>query len=232
MNKPPEKETLMHRLDKHPWIHWIVERRVGLSYAFFGVILALLLLFRFAGFRKDHAAQDFISADYQLQKLMQGEGDEQKDSLDALKTLVQKHQSLQAKLDGPIAQSLIAIEEIEEARPFVERAIPFLEQSDAAHFSTFSTLSLLVAEGKYEEALSKSQAFQNTLESEPKLKLYNLVRMALLEEALGQDASKTFEALKQALIGQKQEAIDPLLDLFHGSNLSLIDFIEESTKKS
>jgi len=221
----PEKNSTMHRLNQNPAIRWVVKHRTTLSYVFFGLLFLTLLVFRFANGRTKAASSDYIQVKRELDLLKKGDSQ----ALNRLQILIKKHPDLQAKLDGPVAQSLILMRQMELAKPFADRSLKTLEKEDLPLYLEFADISILVADEEFELAMQKAKSLQEKLEEKPSLHFYNLLRIALLKEKLG--LNPDWHSLKEHVALQKEAAFEPILSLFDETSLSLNDFIKAKSEQ-
>lgn len=105
--------------------------------------------------------------------------------------IVQRHRELQPQYDGRLAQYWIKGRSPEMAAPYMDR-IALRTAKNAPLYTQFTQGSLLIAEGKSEEALEQTEILK-TLVSEktsPLLSACVTLRCALLQEELGRPEAK------------------------------------------
>src|SRR5689334_10451998 len=122
-----EKIDLSDSLADHPFIQWVSQNGKNLLWILLALIIFFLLFNRFTGGSGGTEA-NYLSAENEFitfQKSINGKSDPkvQKESLDKLKAILKSYPALQAKYDGPIAQTLIDQGDIKEATTFVDRTL-------------------------------------------------------------------------------------------------------------
>jgi hypothetical protein len=127
-------------------------------------------------------------------------GSDTDDSLQKLQTILKKHPELHAKYDGAIAQALLSAQNPTEAAPYAERTLQRTQGETPAPYLDYASTTLLIANGKYDEALKAAQSLKSNTEY-PTLYAFNLLRIAFLNREL-----KNTQAEKAAWAEVKQLA--------------------------
>ncbi len=198
------------------------------------LLLAALLVFGVTSFlflrmgaRGASFVQEYMEADRLHSRLIAGK-------LEGVRNLfafVKKYPAVQPFFHHALYQSFLLEGEIEEAKKLSAQV---LERSECleSHYRMFAETSLLIEEGRLEEALKAAIDLQANLKhlnfSEyQKLYIFNLLRIVGLEKRLGIEFSchKELETLLSkedtALLGKTKEEI---LAHFQEGDLSLADF--------
>lgn len=216
--------------------------------AIFVGVIALLLVMVFViklGNKKHKHEADFVSATNSFVKWEQVL-DSNNDELKNLATLMKRHPELKAEYEAKLAQDFIAVQESKKAREFGSKVI---ERTNQPYYSDYAQASLLLSEGKFEEALEQAlylkrqmledEAFwekaQGVKNYGSGLFAFNLMRIATLYQELGMkdrelEAWRELKAFagwnapqKDARI--KQEGFQSLLNHFTVQDMTLLDYI-------
>lgn len=186
-------------------------------YALVAIILSATLVARLASHRKSKGEHDFLQAPLSL-----AEG-----RVDELEEIFTRHSELRPKYDGPIAQFLIKANEPEMATLYAEQMLG-RTSNYASLYADFSKTTLLIENGRYTTALTQALSLQKELapKEDSLLKLYNLLRIALLQQELG-DKSAEKEAWSR-LLQEFSEKPNPtqqtFLNTFQRGNITLIQY--------
>lgn len=229
--------------DDHPVFDWLENN--GKSLFFAGIILAILLilLLRYTANQNTAAEHDYFQAANAVELLQnpsKAEG-----ALNDLRVIIAKHPELNARYDGIIAQDLLAANEVSQAKPYAEKNFHRVASDLNPLFLKYSENSLLIAEGKLEDALKNAKLlkaemqenFKNGAEHfEPKLYLFNLIRIGMIEKTLNlhSDEFKTWEELLQ--ISKKETSLpittydfEKVIKHFEITGVTFLEFIRESS---
>ncbi len=174
-------------------IDWL-KGHVSLVISGCAILVAVLIgAGRFLGWFQGGGEVDFVSADVAYRKWDGG-----KETLAKLEKILKRHPELHVKYDGAIAQKLLRSSESGLAQGYANAAIKRMG-SFSPHYTDFSKASLLIAQGKLEEALASAKQLKIQMENDNGfwekrshivshgsiLYAYNLVRIAALEKAAG-----------------------------------------------
>ncbi len=167
-----------------------------------------------------------------------------------------RHPELQAKFGTQIAQRLLSVGDASKAKLYASAALKRSHELTSPYYSQFSCNSLMISQGKYEEALTEAQRLKSAMEGDDPfwegrdkmiksgsvLYAYNLLRIASLQQQLGSKEGelKAWEELV-ANAGWKDkpsnlktydpEAYALLAQNFTQGDVSLLDFIEQRRKE-
>ncbi len=216
------------------WIKHHLSKIVGTGFVVLAGIIALTRLF------KGDAQVDFLAADiaYQHWEGVPGE------HLSKLQKILRKHPELHAKYDGAIAQKLLNSSEQGLAMSYAKAALKRME-GFSPYYIDFSQSSLLIAENKLEEALSRSKALKSSMEKDDGfwekkseivrhgciLYAYNLLRIAMLEKAAGTPEGELLAWKEFKENGGTSKVYDPeayqlIQSNFQNDEISLLDYIK------
>lgn len=167
-----------------------------------------------------------------------------------------RHPELQTKFGTQIAQRLLSLGEVNKANHYAKAALVRSQELKSLYYSRFSKNTLMIAEGKYSEALEEAKQLKRDLENDEAfwdrrdkfirsgtiLYAYNLVRIASLERQMGSKKGELMawdDLVRSA--GWKDfpansKTYDPdayslLAQNFTQGGVSLLDFIEQRKKE-
>ena len=141
--------------------------------------------------------------------------------------IVDRHHELQAKYGGRLAQLHLNEGNFELARSYAEALLKRTED-DANAYAQFTRTTLLIAEEKYQEALNQALALHEKIPEESHLlAAHNLLRIAILQDKLGEHSTASWSELLTFLEdGQLQETFLPA---FSQGELTLTDYANKQT---
>lgn len=217
-------------LEESPLIQWLSNKGYQLLWIFLGIFALFVLIAYFFSGRERDSEGAYLKADKEFIQFATPSisAEESQQSLLKLQTILDKYPELHAKYDGLIAQTLITKKQGQEALGFAKRALTRTRTEIDPFYSLFAENTLLISEGKEEEALNQSKSLQKSLEStgnnEKTLHIFNLLRIGMLQEKLHlqSEEKKTLAQLKE-LISKEDSAL--LLTPFQEGNVTLMDYI-------
>jgi hypothetical protein len=200
-NSPDTIEVKPHItevLNDHPVIHWIVENRKNILYVFATLVILTLLLVRFTAGAPGQKEANLIQAETEvvnLQRVILGIDKETNidEAFKKVNQLLKQYPELNSKYDAPLAQAFLATDKPTDAQSFADQSLKRTKANDLNFYQDFAKTSLLIGEGKYQEALTQAQQLKDTLLKEAPEKdlkfgsalfAYNLIRIATLNQAL------------------------------------------------
>lgn len=186
--------------------------------------VAMALLVVIAGaifFAKGITGKEKLLSDYMQSGLYQAKVRAQKD-VDEVKLvqLLKRHPELKPVFSPYLEQTYILEGNLPLAKAQLEESLKRLSFINPL-YQEYARISLLIEEGKYEEALTKSTAMGEKLQKESSPNLYglNLVRVAFLEKILAK-SPPSFEKWKEV----KSLISNEIFMHFSDENLTLLDF--------
>lgn len=225
----------------HPAIAWVIQNKQNILYGIAAFFAILILGYRIVSSRTLDAEKDYIQVENEFARFQENSlsADKPKalESFDKIESIIHRYSSLQAKYDGLTAQTLLIDQEVAKAYPFAERTFIRVKDDHIAFFEDFAKNSLIISEGKYDQALSQAEELKkkmdqaNVLSTQGRLYVFNLLRLAVLYQQLNRPADelKAWETLK-AYEGNR-EAVLAIHDLYREGNSSLSNYVEERMKK-
>lgn len=207
---------------------WIYRNRLILLFVFTGVIFLTILLYNLQG-RSDAKA---LLAE---REYLQFSSSNDPKALDKLIALVEKNPSLKGKYDALIAKALLGAGKEDQAIPFMNRTLSFLQQ-EAPHYASFAKTSILMEQKAWSGALLEAEKLKQQMlgvDKEDLLYSFNQMRIALLHKKLGNDKAElqAWEELEQHL-GLNREGAEKneFLNAFQENGLTLKEYIASRKK--
>lgn len=198
-------------------VQWISQNGKQLLYIILGLIAFALLISRFFGSSSSSTA-DYLAAESAYTKFTQESDPKARDTaFEQLNALLKKHPELLPKYEGGLAQTLLLRGDLPSAVTFAQGIMHRTAADHLELFNHYSKTTLLIADNKWETALSQAQDLKAQLESlqkessdakiaadEQTLYLFNLIRIAMLHQALKQthEEIKTWQAFKEVPVSK------------------------------
>ena len=229
-------------IEESSLVQWISHYWRYLLWLLLATAILFLIFLRMNSSNAHDAEMDYLKADKEF-KLFEtgietGNDSAFSVSLEKMQQVMKRHPELHAKYDGLIAQNLINAGQVERALPYAEKAIKRTETENNVHYSTYSAVTLLIAQNQIESALAKSLALQDALKQDaqqvdPLLHAFNLLRVAGLQKQLGmkQEEAQTWQAWKTLVNkGAKGMALQQLLDSLTENEIKFSDYVAAREK--
>jgi len=185
-----------------------------------------------------HAENDFFQAEKAFMQLQQTVATPSTQhpplvaELALLNTIMERHPELKPKYDGPLAQTLLIEGQAPQARLFAEAIFKRTQRDALKLYRDYAQASLLIADGRYTEALQSAEELKSALDmlskqENPLLDGFNLIRLAMLYKQTGQieQELKTWNTL-ESQPGHLQAFLE-IAKLFKAGSISLNQYIEE-----
>lgn len=229
---------------------WISEHGKTILLSLVTLILMSFFLFHLMGKFTSGKKSDYLEIEHAFSAWISQKVQDH-NLLKNLEKPLDRHPELQAKFGTRIAQRLLGLGDADKANPYAKAALIRSHDLTSSYYSRFSHNSLLISQGKYQEALDEAKRLKDDLDKDDPfwerqdklvrsgtiLYAYNLLRIASLERQLGykEDEIKAWDELVKNA-GWKGEpanmkTYDPeayalLAQNFKQGNVSLLDFIE------
>lgn len=212
-------------------VEWKALFRQNLNYILWFLVALIglgALLTRMVG-RESASLNDFYQANFQLNRL-DGKG-EVNEAI--LSELVGDHPELKPAFSSYLTQKAVDQGQIEELKALTTESLNRLAYINS-NYLEYVRGSLAIQEGEYDVALDRAIALQDqiSLENEPKLYLFNALRIGFLHRILRHDgeAKKQLLYLK-ALLTEEQKGVSVKLQSemaahLRSGQLSLFDLVE------
>lgn len=208
-----------------PFVQFVIKNSRQIGYGALVLLLVIILGYRFLAYRSNLAEKDFISAKEAALGLNDPEKSEK--SLATLQSILSTHPSLQAKYDGLVGQTLLTQGKLEEAKPYIERTLTRTKSEASPSDLEYAKTSLLIAEGKYDEALKNAYLLKESAIS-PTLYAFNLIRIAFLERTLTNPVAEqqAWNELKGMESKMPAHEYNKVMTHFDDQGASLKDYIK------
>lgn len=242
MNKQTKPSSLPSYFEyhwtNHPWVEWVINNKQNVLWIILGLFAVLILSYRILMNRSMNAETDFFRAqtDFsQFQEAARNSKNKLADSaaFDDLEAVMKQHPELHGKYDAPLAQTLLIEEQMPKAQAYAQATFQRTDLDAIGHFHDYAAASLLIGEGKYQEALQQAQQLKEkmgteTLETmEETLYFFNLVRLALLNQQLGN--GKAEKQLWEEIQNRSNQSpsMGSALSVFSAGHATMNQYIEQ-----
>lgn len=202
---------------------WVIEHGKQLGYGAFAIAALLFLLLswskRFSGSSSDYLKAEVAFSTWAAQD---------KHDLALFKEVndpLKRHPELAAKFGTLIAQRLLALGEAKLAQDYAQAALQRTKALLCPHHALFSQNTLLISQGRLQEALQGAYALKEKMAGDASNTLfaYNLLRIAALERETGA-FDKEMAAWEEVL---NCGAFAQLSGNFQSGDVSLSDYIKQ-----
>jgi hypothetical protein len=211
-------------MEENKFISFLFKYRSKVIFAMLVLTCAAVWYGRLSGKREGQSKHDYIVI-HQMFEQFQKAGKIPVESLEVAEEILQRHPELHPKYDSLLALSFFAEHMAEKgaryAASLFERANPLLP----SFYKEFAETSLLIAKGKYEEALAAATVLEHKLTEEKYLSLeaMNLLRIFFLSDVLNDGANMKSYAQKI----EKHPAYLTLQEIFQEGKLTLQDYLNK-----
>ena len=222
-------------------VEWLSAYKKYLAWGAFIFFLLMILMYRWLSTQTLKAENDFFGAQLDFKRFEEKsvKTDDQAAFLNEfqkLDALIDRHPELQAKYDGPIAQTFIIAHLPDQARPVAENLFTRTKSEPVHFYQQYANASLLISEQHYQEALASALALKDQMNQQTDataggtLYVFNLIRLASLYQQLNmpQEELKTWETLQS--YKTDVNALVAAYQLFRENHFSLNKYIEERRK--
>jgi len=232
--------------DQNRFSEWISEYGKIVFYAILILLALILIIFRFSTSRSSQAEKDYLAAQNNF-LVFQQDKPESKAALEKLQQILQSAPELHAKYDGRIAQVLLNRGDVQASQGFADRVFKRTQTNHLPSYTDYAQTSLMIAEGKYQEALASSLALKQKMlteaqeqpekrNSEDLLFAFNLLRIAFLEGQIGsaKDEMAAWEEFKKLSTANQSPsssaAFATVIRHFEEGQVALKNYIESREK--
>lgn len=192
--KTQEPADWADAIQQHPAFEWLMENRRYIPYFFVFVLALIALGYKFASGSSASAEANYQLADGYWERIQQNISDEtglkkQENALVQLEKIINQYPELHSKYDGLMAQLLLAYGRSDDAIPYAKRTQDRTSTLQDPAYQTFSESTLLIAEGRHQEALKKTLDLKEKLLKMPENHLllpYLYIRIAMLYQGMGE----------------------------------------------
>lgn len=221
---------------QHPLVEWLANHKQIILWIFVSLLTLLILIYQFMAMRTGHNEKDYYQAQTifnQFQEANFSENPALESDLKQIETLMNSHPELKPRYEGPLAQTLLVLGQVPQARLFAEDIFKRTQEEHLQLYQDYSKTSLLIGEGNYATALQQSQQLQQTLAqlepsaALPTLTVFNLIRLGVLYQQLGQqqEERQIWDQLQNAT--EYLEAVVAVNQALKAGQASLNQYIEE-----
>lgn len=227
--------------EDHPIFEWFQKNGSKIFYTSLLLATLLFITYRYISNQNTLAEQDFFRAANAVVSLQNPNKAES--ALNDLQLIMHKHPELNAKYDGIIAQDLLLANDLASANLYAQKNFQRVSTDLSSLFLSYSKNSFLIAENKWAEALTNAKKLKADLiekikspseHFEPKLYLFNLIRIGMLERSLSlhEEEQRTWEELIQigkngSSLPVKPADFELVMKHFEMEGVTFMDFIKE-----
>lgn len=229
-----QKESFFDTFDANSIADWLSQNGKNIIYVLLGLIVFFVLVYRLSSSNASKDEKEYLQASAYFSTVMRAptvsnEAAAQ-DAFNGLAALMKSHPELHAAYDGALGQILLNRGQISEAKPFIIDTLKRTQAHDLISYNNFANATLLISEAKYQEALERSLALQQTMlgnlnqygssdySFSDVLFAFNLLRIAMLHQELGnkKEELQTWQQWK-SYAGLDKSKAQPLMNskVFH-----------------
>jgi tetratricopeptide (TPR) repeat protein len=246
-------KSSFNSLDESTIVEWLSQYGKNALYILCALIALSLLIYRFSAGYTAHSEKEYLAAANNFATLERGSTEKREVALKELTLQLDSMPELQAAYGAPIGQTLLSRGQTEQAAPFINATLKRTRTDDLPYYRDFGATSLLIAQGKYQEALNSATALQDRMTTDieksagtrpqhfgDSLFALNMLRVALLHQELnqGQDELTTWKQWQQyaGLTTTRPESVitpqafHSLIQQLAIGNMSLLDYIHYREK--
>ena len=238
MNKQPSLNSIGHMGESgdNALLDWLSAYKQYILLSILVLFGIIVLTYRFVSAHTLKAEGDFLQAQMDFSRFQNVNGNntaaQTLENLTKLETILTTYPELQAKYDALIAQTLIIDQDPNQASTFAERTFKRVKNESIELYHRFAQTSLLISEGKYEQALLETEQLQKSFETAPAeefgttLTTFNLIRLAFLYQHLNKK-NEEIQIWNQLMSSQSTPEIRSILQqLFNEGNVLLNSYID------
>jgi hypothetical protein len=171
---------------------------------------------------KSEKSQDFFIAQQIFERFQKGEY-LAPESIEATQNILERHPELHPKYDPVLALTFFAQQKTPEGICYARSLINHAQQHLPDVYKEYANTTLLISEGKYEEAFREASFLEAKLSEQPgypTLEAVNTLRLLFLAREIGntEGQHRFWTKLSQ------HPSYSTLLSIFQTENLSLSDF--------
>lgn len=211
--------------EEHPAIQWLYQNGKLISWILVGIVAFIFLLFKWGNIGSGGSGLDYLNAEKSFEQLQKGDLEALKD----LEAILNKHPELHAKYDGLLAQLLLSRGLLEQSQNYANNGFKRTYEANAPFYSTYSENSILIAQGQYQEALTRSELLSQKLQNDSGtdlLQAMNLLRIASLQAILNLPAEKASLENWINKYGNNQTITNQIQQHFNEGTITLIEYIQ------
>ena len=203
--------------DENPWAKIVMDYG---RYFLLGVIAFSAILIvgqRYSSTKQAQASRDYLEASLLQDRVLRSTGSQRLSNISELETLLERRPELREVYLLPLVQNLLAHGEVSSATALLATAPDFISQLDGKvpEYVDFGKATLSVIDGQNADALAATAKLQQHLDAEqlglptagadlPYGELlygYNLLRLAFIQQSLGDDYREfqAWESFKKSL---------------------------------
>lgn len=245
MNKQTKPSSLPTYLEyqwtDHPWVEWVINNKQNVLWIIIGLFAILILSYRILMNRSMNEEGDFFRAQTDFSQFQEAALNSKNQLADStafedLEALMYRYPELHGKYDASLAQTLLIEEQMPKAQAYAQATFRRTQHEAISHFHDYAAASLLIGEGKYQDALQQSHQLKEKMGAdslgtmEETLYFFNLIRLALLSQQLG-DGHAEKQLWEEIENKSRQSAsVGAALNVFKAGHATMNQYIDQRKK--
>lgn len=233
-------EAYDHDGETHPMLEWFSTNKKFLLWGFLGLLILLFTVHRLVAVKTVNAEKDFFHAQTIFTKLQKEAFSSASNAVladtDQLEVIMKRHPEIKPKYDGFLAETLLMTGNVAQSEKLAEDVFERVQLEDLQFYKEFSRISFLIGNRQYAEALQPTEQLKLALDqlekTRPVLYTFNLIRLALLYQQLGQIQEEMSAWNELQLQIASSEAFSEINHLFKVGQASLNQYIEERKERN
>ena len=190
-----QSDPFKDKWDMDAIIDWISSNKQIIIGVLVGLFLVLIASYRYLSQKDVNAEINFLKAETLFTEFQENNFSNPvvaREKLKELDELFKKYPDLQVKYDGALAQSLLLSNQIPQSSSYMKAIFNRVQPDHLQLYQQYSQNSLIIGGGDFTKALQDAQDLKktmdtsNSIDSHPILYLLNLIRIAVLQDQLGQ----------------------------------------------
>lgn len=233
------KEDWIDSIRDSDFFNKLIEQRRNLPYIFLVMVLVIGISFKFMSGRSQRAESNFLLAENYKAKIIRSitapNGiSTELNALNDLDKINQNYPELQPKYDGMMGQLYLINGDLSYSEKINQRVTQRTGNDQYLNQHDLTKTTYNIAKGNYKEALAEAKALQGKLSADEKTTLaYNVLRMAMLQQELGDVAAEReiwdlWKTLSQQ--PNNSESFALVADRFKEGDFTLTEYINERNR--
>ncbi len=235
----------------HPVFQWLTKHRLTILYAFIAFVALVAITYHFLSRQNSNAEAVYMQATVDFNRFQDAglaatEPAARNEAFAQLEGYIKEYPPLHEKYDGLIAETLIIEDKPAEAQQYAQLAFNRTQHNDSPFYIDFAKTSLLMSQKSYASSLAATKVLHDKMQSHlvdvqqnsvqlafgPTLYVFNLIRLAVLQQQLGnnEEELKVWEKLKQLSNEGKlpfdSTQLQDAFALFNEGKATLLTYIE------
>lgn len=192
--------TVAETITENRLFQWSVKHSKNIAYFLMLASVLLFYSYRSSANNSNQAEADYFNAqnDFQIfsgQTERSYTDEERSEALENLQTILARRPELKTKYQALIAQTLLIQGKALESQKLMDHVYKRTAANQLPLYTDFTKNSLLIGQGEFTRALDEAMTLDEKIAAEASskyanLRIYNLLRIALLQQQLGNAAGE------------------------------------------